>query len=506
MLMTIAVVVTSCQKEDTGGVKPIPNMKTIECNAGDRPTFTFSVDGNWQISSDAIWCKLLTPAGEVLDMSGVAGTHTITLRITDENIKNEPTEANITMTKGSQRGIIVKVIRGADKLYMRLYDITETPIESIELGYVDYSPFRIEANFRFAATDYPEWVEFYGGSVTGVPGETTEALVRIVNNGDRERFPITVEDGYTITFSDASGNNSFSFPITYDGMDKDAIEITGPTAINYGWEVSLDGSTFRQTDPENGSIINFPDELYFNITALNNDYEVVFFEKVIDCGLPSYERTEQWMHFDKENMALSVDATSEQRYGVAMAFPRGEYNRIRGSIKDYVFEMDTSAGIETEIIRDSYLKYILADFTQCDFEGRGEYEGFYVYHSLTTLEIFCKPYTNQAVKDKWGVEDAYTCSFPIEVEGKHPYLIIDPRIENWTTSSIEAGNASVEFYFKDELLKISDREYELGENKDERMAAHLYGPAETFDEEIYAIFKVGDTPIKMLVVTPPATH
>lgn len=501
LIAMIVVGIAACEKEEPVGV--IPNAKEIICSAGDRPTFTFSVTDNWQLSSDATWCKFITSAGEVLDMSGRAGTHTITLRITDENIKNEPTFANITMKMSGKKGIIATVERGANQLYMRIYDITDTPISAIELGYVDWVPFRVEANFRFAAVDYPEWVEFYDGAVTGVPGEQTEAMARIVCDGEREQYPINKDDGYTITFADESGKASFTFPIVFKGMGNTDLSFVGPTANTYGWEVSLDGKSFRQKDEATGEYITKEEGLTYHITALKNDYEVLLFEKVVDRGIPSYELDAKWMEFDYESATLSVKATDKTRYGMAMALPRGIYNKIRADIKGNIFELDDASGLQLETVKYEYLQYIIAELTQMDFAERDPYDGMYVYHSLTIYEIPCTPYSNAEVLAAYGVEDAYTCPFPLPKDGKTPSIIIDPRIEGWTTDSFTEGRATVEFYYRGEKLKVSDGEFEVGENKDEVMAARLIGPKAGFEDNVEAIFKLDGVAKKLLVVTPP---
>ena len=56
-----------------------------------------------------------------------------------------------------------------------------------------------------------------------------------------------------------------------------------------------------------------------------------------------------------------------------------------------------------------------------------------------------------------------------------------------------------------EKLKISDDEYYLGENKDERMALYFWGPKDGWqNESVYILFKVDGQAEKLLVVTPPA--
>lgn len=522
LLVAVTWAATSCKKDVYNG--PIPGCKTITCNVGDQPTITFSAGSDWRLSSDATWCKLITSAGELLEMSGPAGTHTIALKITDENIKNQPTFANITIKMGSRQGIIAKIERGADNLYIRLYDVTDTPQKSIKLGYIDWIPFRLEANFRFAATEIPEWVEighmgedgkiYPDNSIAGVPGEQTEAYARIVNDGERERYVIAEEDGHVITLSDESGNNTFTFPITYDGMGADHISFTGPTTQTYGWEVSLDGKRFRQTNSSDNTTITFDDQLEFTIIAQKDIYEVIRLEKIIDRGISSYEIYTEgdkcWIGMSKDpsdfsQLTITVEATDATRHGVVMVVPSAIWNKIRGDIDGYIFDTDDSSGVTLPTIGTEYQQYIIMEFTQHNI-NKASGEGMYIYHSLTTLEIEAKQYSNATIMAEYGISEgmAYQCDFINSVEGKRPGIIIDPRIEEWTTSNYEGGNASAEVFYKGERLKISEGEYYIGENKDEILALHLWGPNAGFTENVYIVFKVGGVARKLLVVTPPA--
>lgn len=510
VMLTVAICATACSNEVA--TPKLPEKIEILCDAGDRPTFEFTASHDWQLSSDAMWCKFITSAGELQDMSGHAGTHTITLKVTNEGIKDEPTFAHITIKMGDMSDVLVTVERGANRLNMHIYDVTDTPIKAIELGYVDWIPFRIEANFRFAATDFPEWVEFgvkedgniVSGAITGIPGEQTEAYARIVNNGERECQIITPEDGYVVTFSDESGNNTFTFPIVYNGMGSDDLSFVTPTDDTYGWEVSLDGKVFRQRDEVANTDTTFNEHLEFSIAARNNEYAVLLIEKVIDRGIPSYDFNATWMSFDHDKMQLTVAACDSTRYGIVMVLPNGIYDVIRYDLSSNILELDDSAGIELPTIKYDYMKYILIEFTQCDFAERGEYEGLYIYHSLTTLEIPATKIDDSALKAEYGVEEVYSAPFVNSIENKIPGIIIDPRIENWNTATFEQGKASATVTYKGEPLKISENEYYMGENKDEIMSLHLWGPNEEFTENVYIVFKVDGIGKKLLVVTPPA--
>lgn len=508
----IAVFVTSCDDLNSNMPQPIPTLDTIECEAGDKPTFELSASHDWQLSSDAMWCKFITSSGEVQDTSGKAGEHTITLKITDQGIKDTPTTANITIKMGGVTNTLVKVERAAKRAKMNIYDANGRYTECIELGYDSWIKFSIEADFRFAATDYPEWMELgimeesniVAGAVTGAPNERIEAYARIKNNGERECHPITAEDGHKVTFSDEACNNTFAFSIIYNGMSENDLSFVAPTSDTFGWEVSLDGKEFRQQDGETSEWVGYGSALTYKIAARNYEYTVLLIEKIIERGIPSHNFDASWMNFDYATMTLTIAASDTTRYGIVMALPNGIYNTVCNDLKGNIFELDDSAGIAIETIKYDFLKYILAEFTQRDFAERGEYEGFYVYHSLTALEIPATPYTNSAVMAEYGVSEAYTCPFVNSIEDKRPGVIIDPRMAEWTTETCETGRATAEVIYKGERLKISENEYYMGENKDERMAIHLWGPNSGYTEDVYVIFKVDGVAQKMLVVTPPA--
>lgn len=521
LFVAIVMAATSCQKDEIG---KIPSAKEIECKAGDRPTISFTAGGDWTLSSDAVWCKFITSAGEQPEMSGPAGGYNITLKITDEGNGTNWSTANITMKMGANRGIIATVKRHPSELYMRLYDITDTPIKAIILGYTDWIPFRLEANFRFAATEIPEWVEighkdedgkmYAENSITGVPGEQTEAYARIVNDGERERYKITDADGYAIKFSDESGNNTFTFTIIYNGMGSDNISFSGPTSQIYGWEVSLDGKRFRQTNSNDGTTLTFDNKLEFNIVAQDDSYKIIRLDQNIERGIPSYKIYEEddfdcWMQCkraegDQSQLVVTIDKSETVRHGMIMVVPMAIWNKIRGGIASYIFATDDSSGVELTTIHEDYQQYVIMELKQHDLD-REAGQGMYIYHSLTTLEIEAPPYTNSTIMEEYGVGEgmAYQCDFVNSVEGKRPGIIIDPRIENWTTENYEGGNATAEVWYQGEKLKISEDEYYIGENKDELLALHLWGPNAGFTDNVYIVFTVGGEANKLLVVTPP---
>lgn len=504
--LTVAMFAMACSNEDSP--KPLPTLDNIECKAGDKPHFEFTASHDWHISSDALWCKFITAAGEVQDTSGKAGKHTITLKISDISIKDEPTTARLTLRMGTTSQTLVVVERAAKELTLKLKSADGSSTNSIELGYNEWKAFSIEANFNFAATEFPEWVELGTKEgeaiVTGIVGTANKPLTayaRIIPDGERECYPIEADDNNSITFADAEGKVSFNFPVVFDGMGDDRLTFVAPTADTYGWEVSLDGTLFRQVGESEEDATTFNNSLSYDITSRNKEYTALLIEKVIDRGISSYVIGAEWMHFT--NGTLTVDATDATRYGMVVALPNGIYNDICDNLYDNLFEFDYTSGVGLPTIKNDYLGFVLIEFTQHDFSEQGEFEGMYIYHSLTALEIPAAPYTDSAVMAQYGAEEAYTIAFIDPIAGKRPGIVIDPRIELWTTATFDQGTATAEVYYKGAKLKISEDDYYLGENKDEKMALYLWYPSsEPFTENVYILFKVGDTTKKMLVVTP----
>lgn len=57
---------------------------------------------------------------------------------------------------------------------LKIYDMEGNEIHEIEVGYNNYKPFQIKANFRFAATNRPEWLEIAGNAIVGTANEMTK--------------------------------------------------------------------------------------------------------------------------------------------------------------------------------------------------------------------------------------------------------------------------------------------------------------------------------------------
>ena len=505
LLLAATTLLAACESDPAAKAK-FPKPQTIECESGDKPSITLTMEHDWHLSSDALWCKIYNLTEQVQDLAGPTGKHTITLAISNEGQALTTTEAHLTLRMGKRSAVVATIVRKAEAAELRIFDSEGNPSEAILLGFDSYESFSIEANFRFAATDIPDWVDINGGAISGNANKRITAGARIVANGSRERYPVAVEDGHTITFRNEEGTISFAVPVTFEGMSDKDITIINMAGVNFGWEISLDGKDKRIVNNFTGEVTPYDGDISYSIAAREDKFEVVCFEMRVVRGIPSYILNPDWIRFDRESMTISVDRSTTTRYGLVMAFPTGIYNEIKDDIKGALFELDYTSGIGIETLKYDYMPYTMLDFVQKDFSEIGAYEGMYIYHSLTAYEIPATPYTDESKINEYGAKRAYTSSFVDSAEGKRPGIIIDPRIEGWNTATQESGRATAELWYKGRKLKISDNEYYIGENKDEVMAIHFWGPKDDFTEDVYIVFKLDGNSEKLLVVTPPTNY
>ena len=114
LAMMIIATFTACSDDDGEGNKPIvfPELKNINCAAGETAEISFETTADWELSSSAGWCKFQN--GEFLEslIYGKAGKQTVTIATSaDGQSHNEDAVAEITLKIGNESQIIYKVTR-----------------------------------------------------------------------------------------------------------------------------------------------------------------------------------------------------------------------------------------------------------------------------------------------------------------------------------------------------------------------------------------------------------
>lgn len=345
----------SCSDDDESAAAPVfPELQSFSCNIGETKEFTFEANTNWTLESSELWCKLVSDENEGFVLTGSAGTQTVTIRATDEGATVDAASvAKLWLTMGMQRTVIGEVTRSALGSELKIYDMEGNELEALTVGYDDFEPFKVKANFHFAVTGTPNWVEVEGGSLVGVSNQEVEGGLRVVQDGTVEKYPVAATDNKMIVFSAEDGKASFSFPLVYAGMDPMDIDVTAPSGNRYGWTVSMDGKNFAQEGGQGTSgSSTYTNRIPFTVKVLNDDYEFVYLEEWEDFSgtknISLIDPSMLWLHCEGEkgDISLRVDENepqydgvpAEERTGYVLAFSRAEYESIKENLEANIVE------------------------------------------------------------------------------------------------------------------------------------------------------------------------
>lgn len=426
LLMTFSL--AACSDDDDDTVAPVfPEKQNIICNAGQTKEFTFTTNTNWSLASSAIWCKFKKNDTEEYAVSGTAGSQTVTIVATDDNQKvDNVSVAKLELTMGGQTIVIGEVTRSAVGYDLKIFDAEGNEIDAnngeLKVGYQEFARFSVEANFRFAATNLPGWVELEGGSLVGAVNQKVSGGLKMINDNSREKYPVVASEKNVITFADDEGKAFYSFRVSYDGMTPGIMDLTLPSSNKYDWTVSLDGKTFTQSGGSvagtSGSTTTIKNRLPFTVKTLNDDYEVVFVEKGSnnnDLYIMDAEYNE-WMHCEGENgnATLIIDeytpASYEpaERVGYVLVFSRAEYESIKDDLEGTIINGE-------ELVYKYEQANLVVQFTQKETKGGGEEAAITAVDGQTYNPIECTSYSGgdaDYFKSEYGVSGIYEIKQP----------------------------------------------------------------------------------------------
>lgn len=379
LAMMIIATFTACSDDDGEGNKPIvfPELKNINCAAGETAEISFETTADWELSSSAGWCKFQN--GEFLEslIYGKAGKQTVTIATSaDGQSHNEDAVAEITLKIGNESQIIYKVTR-ARKEYADLivsdeagnvYDKTHPlTIKGNTASSPVYTVIKAEAEsgVKIGFTN-PEWLSYTIDEKAG----TYQFTFNTENtSGLNPKYPIAAGT-YTLTFvtEDAATAQTdkvrkVEIPVVYEGLQRDAIAIS-PTYLNAVASVSGE-----ELSDDNGIIEN----MQSTITAYNDEFQPVIFaatKSINEDGEVEFAydfgSTVSWLHAvtgtgdNKDKVTVTVDPNSntEERTATVMVFPKAVYDEIKSNWAGHL--IDENSGD----IKVSYANNIMTSITQ----------------------------------------------------------------------------------------------------------------------------------------------
>lgn len=523
LAMMFIVSFTSCSDDkEEGATTPVfPEEQAISCNAGETKVLTFDANMTWQLSSTAaIWCKFEVNGEDKEVVKGEAGKQSITIKVTDAAQEiGKTSEAQLKLDMGGETKVIATVTRSAKGYSLKIYDAEGNEItteQGLEVGYKKQISFTVKANFRFAATSFPEWVILDGGSMAGEVNDKEEGELKIQatngltvkENGEYEKWPVEAgkDSKNVITFADEAGNASFSFPVFFKGMGAEDINITEPViSSRYGWNVSLDGKTFKLAGSMDGgeNVITFNDKMEFTVVSLKDEYEVVLLDtyKGVSGKKQIEEMSEQWVKYTYEKGKVTLTVTefsdyypgyNESRECYALVIPKAQYEQIKEDIVGNLVTVNEEG--DQDLVYAYGQNNLLINFVQKE-EKAAEEEAFDIKNGAYEPIDYTKE-EDQSILNmltEYGITEVYSIS-----ANAGDRLIIDPMLsaEKWQGSAIavDAQDNSITF------------DYEFSMTGDETRFYIMTEMPASFTEKMIIIFRNSEQYInyKALVINPIA--
>ena len=447
MALVSVCMFTACSSDDDDAVAPVfPQVQKLAGEAGDQLDFTFEANTNWSLASSAIWCKM--EQGENTDafvLNGQAGKQTIKVKLTDDDASKDLSVAQLVLTMGGQKAAIAEVTRSAAGYSVTVFDeegndITET---GLVVGYNEYTKFSVQANYRFAVTNTPDWVELEGGFMVGRANENTQGGVMFKEGVKDVKYAISAEEGYSITIASEDGKAVKTIPVRFNGMPTNTMDVTYPTSSPWAnWTVSLDGKTFSQTGTtgvtgeETTNKFTFSNFVPFTLKTAADDYTLVVF-KVQSWGLePVYERFVKTTG-EGGNIRLAIDALeSGERECYVYALPTAEYEAL-GNPEKMIDEENPNA------VSWLYNKFFLMHFIQKEqkAEDGDNTSAAPSIKIMNYLDVECTKDVNGMYKEvassflNYTGDEIYIASAAVGSS-----LTVNPNIKDWDpTTMMETG-------------------------------------------------------------------
>lgn len=391
LAMMIMTAFTACSDDDNEGNKTVvfPELANISSAAGETTELSFEASADWELSSNAGWCKFQN--GEFLEslIYGKAGKQTVTIMTSaDGQNYNEDAVAEITLKMGNASQVIYKVTRAkreyadlvvsdeAGNIYDRTHPLTIKGNTATSPVYTVIKA-QAESDVKIGFTN-PEWLSYVIDEKAG----TYQFTFNTANtSGLNSKYPIT-GNSYTLTFvtEDATTAKTdkvrkVEIPVVYEGLQRDAIGIS-PTYLN-----ALASVTGKELSDDTGIL----EQMQSTVTVYNDEFETVIFAATKKVNAEGEEEftydfntTVNWLHAvtgtgsNKDKVTVTADTNREtaERAATVMIFPKAVYDEIKGDWAGNLIDESTGD------IKASYAGNIMTSITQEGWQEQGDRIGF----------------------------------------------------------------------------------------------------------------------------------
>lgn len=412
LAMMLGVMFVSCSDDnDNGGVgAPVfPALQEMNCAAGESIELSFDANMDWQLSSNAAWCKFVNGEFTETLTSGKAGDgQKVQVAVSaDGQNYDEDAVAEITMTMGEKSQVVFKITR-AKKEYV---DLTVTN-EDGTITYGESQPLTIKGSgLRDIPSDSIFTVVYANADMT-VGIESVPDWLKVFNDGNgrfRLIFDKTkgvsnlnsfgTEAGHKIVFATGDKKSRVEIPLAYEGLKMESISLTpvNNSGTGVGLSVNADGTEFflETSDGLSGetSREEYGSELKTAVSVRNSEYHVLVVgqTKATAPNMAEYytydvEQTMDWVHLSEsgDEISLTVDPLGEEadRGALVMVFSEDFWTSITndsiakyGDLKTALFGQEVVASRDNgEQIMGDIVKFEYSDNVWTSFDQAKEGE------------------------------------------------------------------------------------------------------------------------------------
>lgn len=460
---------------------------------GDTVVVDFTVESDWQLSSDAMWCKV---DGLFLDTSGKSGSQSVLFVISDEGQTVDASKASISLRLGDEIRVIAIVTRKGitDAMILGTDSINYTHGQTLTIG-----PSATQS-LVIRKTTFDSNNLYISSNVDWLDITREDSVITLTVKAEYQKYSqYNATD--SICFSDRE-NPMMRLNVQYVGMN--AYDVILEPATQWGLRVAVDGKSYKEAD-----MAGEEHEAPFTsaVTVRNDAYELFYavYDNATGCSLVDEEAIEWCTVNDdmKGRVSVSFDANNgTKRIAYLFVLPQvicDSLATINTPIQNLVSELLFEEVDGKSEIKFECEKYLIAEFIQ--ESALADFFSIQDGQELNDVD-FVRETDEQwlSIASARGVSAEQV--FHTELEFGFPYNV-NPKlaIEAWRPDVV--GGAHIELWGKSGQQFEEDYDFraEPAMTEDD---LYYYMQLQVYLEEEYIIYFVDDkgTYLKALVVTP----
>lgn len=461
-LAMTAFLMGACIEENEAPTPIFPTeVTTHTVAAGEEVTIAFTANTDWQLSSDAMWCKV---DGLFLDTNGKAGEQQVTFHVNADGQSVDDSKANISLRMGQESRVIATIVRTGitNAIVLGNDSVNYTHNQTVTIGAEGTLTLVIkETTFdknNLYISQSAEWLDIQRDEMVITLNVKPEYLKYSQSNATD-----------SICFSDRE-TPMMRLHVAYTGMDARTIALE--PATQWGLKVAADGQTYKN------SLYEMTQEVYdapieVTVTALNDAYTLYYanYDKSNGCVLA--DTAGLWVSIADDmqgGITLSFEENAGgERTGYLFVLPNALCDEVAQGEGVAAFLFEDMDGIPE--LKAACEQYLIAEFTQ-ESALAGSFHLIdgptfeYMEVALETDEMYVAFAESNGVSANNVFKAELKFAYPYIFNPMLPLELWDPSIANGTISviNITTGEYAVEgedYFIEPTMMEAEGDDYML---------------------------------------------